>query len=503
LSATVDRQHTASDSHMPAVLNAAGVKAACVGNHDFDFGMENLAMVMADCEFPWLCANAFHKDSGKPLCNAKQYTVIEHCGRRIGVVGLIEEEWLCAMSCIDPTTLEYRDLCEVGREIALTLKSAGAELIIALTHCREPNDLKLLEAVPEIDLVLGGHDHHYVVKRAEDGRRWMIKSGTDFRTMSKLVVDFSGEIPQMDVLDKLEVTKETAEDPAMLAFVQTNMKELQAAASKVLGTVAIPLEARFCEIRTSETNVGNWVADVMRDGCVADVAICTAGTLRADDIFPAGEFTLGDLQRLLPFLDELCVVALSGTALRKVLENGVSQWPKLEGRFPQVSGLRFSFDPSLEPGSRVVSVEMEDGTELDPVKEYHVASMEFITKGKDGYDAFLEGRVVKDGELLPMLPSLMRNHLQLMRVADASEPLINSWRRESIALALQSGNVTKHAEKSSGDIDERRPSCGPNSILPEQVKIAPCVDGRICRIDAKNDNQAHYEVDALLAVVDL
>jgi len=122
---------------------------------------------------------------------------------------------------------------------------------------------------------------------------------------------------------------------------------------------------------------------------------------------------------------------------------------------------------------------------------------------QDGYDAFLEGRVVKDGELLPMLPSLMRNHLQLMRVADASEPLINSWRRESIALALQSGNVTKHAEKSSGDIDERRPSCGPNSILPEQVKIAPCVDGRICRIDAKNDNQAHYEVDALLAVVDL
>merc|ERR1711988_1016007 len=101
----------------------------------------------------------------------------------------------------------------------------------------------------------------------------------------------------------------------------------------------------------------------MRTGCDAEVAICTAGTLRADDTFPPGPFTMGDLQRLLPFLDELCVVAISGAQLLKVLENGVSQYPKLDGRFPQVSGLRFAFDPSKEPGARIVpgSVVMDNG----------------------------------------------------------------------------------------------------------------------------------------------
>ena len=115
----------------------------------------------------------------------------------------------------------------------------------------------------------------------------------------------------------------------------------------------------------------------------------------------------------------------------------MSGYPKLEGRFPQVSGLRFTFDASLEPGSRVVpgSVVMQDGSELDPDKEYMVASMEFITKGKDGYDAFTEGRVVKDGELLPMLPSLMRNHLKLMQYASMLQtPRLNTWRSVPSAL---------------------------------------------------------------------
>jgi len=470
---------------MAEVLNAANVKVAVVGNHDFDFGVENLEEVMSKCSFPWLCANAFHKHSGEPLCGAQSHLMLEHGGRRIGVIGLIEEEWLCAMSCVDPTSIEYKDFVEVGASLAAELKDVGADLVVALTHFREPNDLRLLEEVEDIELVLGGHDHNYSVKECEGGGRWMVKSGTDFRNLSRIVVDFerNGDgSPHIEVVEKVDITGDIPEDPDMAQFVEQSQASLQASMGKVLGEVAEPLEAQFCDVRTSETNCGNWVADVLRSGCQADVGLCTAGTLRADVTFPVGPFTLGDLQRLLPFLDELCVVALPGASLLKVLENGVSQYPKLEGRFPQVSGLRFSFDPSKDAGSRVVpgSVEMASGEPLDLEKEYTVASMEFVTKGKDGYEAFLEGRVVKDGELLPMLPTLMRNHMKLMRVVDQLQtPRFRTWRRESIALALQSGQVNAHASKESG-----RPISSSSANLADAstVKIAPVKDGRITRL---------------------
>jgi len=476
--------------HMAEVLNAAQVKVAVVGNHDFDFGVQNLEDIMGDCEFPWLCANAYHKGSGEPLCGAQRYLMLEHGGRRIGVMGLIEEEWLECMSCVDPTTIEYKDFLEVGQSLADELKDVGADIVIALTHFREHNDIKLLEEVEDIELVLGGHDHHYAVRECEDSGRWMVKSGTDFRTLSRIVIDFeiNGDgTPCIECVEKVEITSDIPEDPEMAAFVAKHMTDLQAAAGKVLGQVAIPLEARFCDVRTMETNCGNWVADVLRDGCDSDVAICTAGTLRADDVFPVGDFTLGDLQRLLPFLDELAVVALSGATLLKILENGVSGYPKLEGRFPQVSGLRFTFDATLEPGSRVVpgSVVMFDGEALAMEKEYTVASMEFITKGKDGYDAFLEGRVIKDGELLPMLPSLLRNHMKLMKYASSLEnPKLKSWRRQSLALALQSGNVVQHAGdkfKESLNNPGNNTDRSTRSVVSNDgsVQIAPEKDGRI------------------------
>ena len=107
---------------------------------------------------------------------------------------------------------------------------------------------------------------------------------------------------------------------------------------KIIGEIGVPLDTLFSHIRTQETNASNWIADCIRDGTHADVTILNSGTLRADEVIPVGKYRMRDLVKLLPMLDELCVLGLTGTQLHNALENGVSQYPKLEGRFPCVSG---------------------------------------------------------------------------------------------------------------------------------------------------------------------
>merc|ERR1712206_47085 len=113
-------------------------------------------------------------------------------------------------------------------------------------------------------------------------------------------------------------------------------------------------DCRFSSIRTRETNIGNLIADVMRAGLKTDIAALNSGTLRSDAIIEKGPFKVRDLVKLLPMLDELCVLQLSGEQVMLVLENSVSQYPRLEGRFLQVSGVEFTFDADKPSGQRVI-----------------------------------------------------------------------------------------------------------------------------------------------------
>jgi 5'-nucleotidase len=110
------------------------------------------------------------------------------------------------------------------------------------------------------------------------------------------------------------------------------------------------------------------------------------GTMRGDQIYPRGIIKLGDIVNCFPFEDPVVVVRVTGSAILKALENGLSKLPALEGRFPHVSNIFFTYDPSLPPGSRVLSCKI--GTEdVNPDKKYSVATRGYMARGKDGYGA--------------------------------------------------------------------------------------------------------------------
>lgn len=155
-----------------------------------------------------------------------------------------------------------------------------------------------------------------------------------------------------------------------------------------LGYTAAPLDARFTTVRTKESNMGNFVCDLMRYYYDADCCIMAAGTIRGDQIYPPGILRLKDVVNCFPFEDPVVVLKVTGKAIWDALENGVSSYPSLEGRFPQVSNIFFEIDYSRSPNSRLLSAQI-DGSPIDFERKYVLATRGYMGRGKDGYTSLL------------------------------------------------------------------------------------------------------------------
>jgi 5'-nucleotidase len=171
---------------MVPILNGIGTDVACLGNHDLDFGVEQFGYLRDLCKFPWLCANVEDPALGEGISIAglrKTIMLESSTGVKIGVIGLVEREWLDTINSLPPG-LVYTSATEAAKKWVPLLREQGAEIVVAVSHMREPNDLKLAMNSPQglIDIVLGGHDHYYS-HQVVNGCH-VIRSGCDFRQLS-------------------------------------------------------------------------------------------------------------------------------------------------------------------------------------------------------------------------------------------------------------------------------------------------------------------------------
>ncbi|KAI8339987.1 Metallo-dependent phosphatase-like protein [Chlamydoabsidia padenii] len=439
-------------THMTQVLNELDINVACVGNHDFDFGVPQLRKLINNCNFPWLFSNVLYADGSSPE-PLKRWHIIDDApsGLVIGVIGLVEEEWIQTIPSF-PSDLLYHDFIKVADELSAMLRDPHGpykvDLVIALTHMRVPNDVKLATSCfDSVDLILGGHDHFYYVTKSIDivGENWsrqdnlkdvgfdperdldgtlpirIVKSGTDFREFGLLHLtidtDHQGKkfIQHMTAEHKL-VTSSIIPDPQMETIVAKVAQLVSSKTQRAIGYTTVPLEGRSMKVRTQETNFGNLTADLLLASYStlnppAEIALCTGGTIRNDSVMEVGQLTLGDVMLAFPFQDPVVVVRLTGQEIWDAIENGVSSYPKQEGRFPQVSGIRVEWSSQQPPGHRVKSImcvkstmhrphsilpdqdellaryRPENMIPLDMAKEYVVVTRNYMVKGYDGYSS--------------------------------------------------------------------------------------------------------------------
>lgn len=302
-------------------------------------------------------------------------------GIKVGFIGLGEREWLETINSLPPNLI-YKSATATAKEIVPQLREQGAEIIICLSHMREPNDNKLAQQTEGIiDIILGGHDHYYAHSFINGTHA--LRSGTDFKNLSYIEARRKPDDPKRWDFDiwRRDVTSSIAEDEPTQRLVGELTSKLNQSLAKPVGWTATPLDARFSTVRLKESNIGNFVCDVMRQHHHADCTIMAAGTIRADQIYPPGAIRIKDITTCFPFEDPVVLLRVTGQAIWDALENGVSQYPALEGRFPQVSNIRFEFDPKLPRGQRILSMEI-GGVTYDPEKKYVLATRGYMGRGK-------------------------------------------------------------------------------------------------------------------------
>ncbi|KAL3287381.1 hypothetical protein HHI36_001854 [Cryptolaemus montrouzieri] len=489
---------------MVHVLNEIGTHCAVLGNHDFDHGLQVLSQWVPKCNFPWLMSNVLDNETGRPLGEGRITHVIHWAGHQIGLIGLVEKEWLDTLATVNPDETTFLDFCEAGQKLANQLKEEGCDYVIALTHMRTPNDIKLAENCNEIDLILGGHDHVYEIKNIEG--KYIIKSGTDFRQFSKIVINFeknTGTTPEVSI-EEINVTSAFQEDPVLKEILDKYTSVIEQKMGDVLGCFAVPLDGRFNAIRTSETNLGNWVCDIVLAATGCDLVILNSGTFRSDQVHPAGEFIMRDLTNIIPMRDPLVVLKVTGEQIIAALENGVSMYPKLEGRFPQVAGVSFAFNPNKPAGKRIASTFVRIGDEyLKPDQEYRLATKSYLHNGRDGYTMFEDAEVLVDEGECPELGMAIQNHFSAinMRLGKTKkhskhrQSLVTLSRRHSLVKMIggneldgppplrRSSTVEANSITNHTSIMTRRASL--DDLEYESCQLIPKIDQRIIILNSE------------------
>ncbi|XP_077203337.1 snake venom 5'-nucleotidase-like isoform X2 [Paroedura picta] len=416
--------------HMIPILNALGVHFAVFGNHEFDFGLDLLEEYIKQMHFPWFLSNVQDKVTSEPLGHGVIKTIVTWNGVKIGLMGLVEEDWLDTLATINKTNLNYVDYVKVANELSVELKVEGAEVIIAMTHMKWVNDIRLAQNTEGIDLILGGHDHDYGLKKVKG--TWIVKSGTDFRNFTKINVKKDDEAFQY-TFQKIDVLQYLEEDILIKSSIKESAQHMQTLLKEVLCPIDVDLDGRVTTVRREESNLGNLVANAMLEATHADLALLNSGTLRSNRMHPTGHFTMHDLLSILPFMDALLVVRITGKQLLEALENGVCRYPALDGRFPQVAGIEFGFDPNAKPGHRILrdSVKVQ-GQHLKMKHIYQLAIKEYLANGKDGYVMFQNCPRMFGPETAQMLFTVVMNHFESIKVVRGMKQCFSGHRMSLI-----------------------------------------------------------------------
>ncbi|MFN3266412.1 MAG: bifunctional metallophosphatase/5'-nucleotidase [Deinococcales bacterium] len=422
-----------------AYMEAFGVQAQTVGNHEFDNGPGQLADYIKNATFPVVSANI--DASAEPLLKdlLKKSTLLEVAGQKVGIVGVTTPDTPIASSPGDK--VKFLDpLTSVQAEVD-RLRGSGVSKIIVLSHLGYSKDLELAAKLRGVGVIIGGHSHtplgkyegdglpasqgaYPTVQKDAEGKTILVLQSWEWgKIYGSMRVTFSADgVPQFWKGTPVPVTSAFANDARLSATLRAFSVPIEAFRRNVVGTAAVRLNGDRADVRKRETNLANLIADAnlwKTRSLGATISLQNGGGVRAS--IEAGPVTQGQLIDVQPFGNTLFVLELSGAEVVAALENGVSQWETGAGRFMHVAGLRYTFDLAQKPGSRVTKVETgnaKDGyVAIDRAKVYKVVTNNFVAAGGDGFDVLRNAKGSRVDTYFPDY-QVMTEYMQFLKVAE-------------------------------------------------------------------------------------
>ena len=365
-----------------------------LGNHELDKSDDKILLArLKESQFVWLVTNTLYcktKDDCVPFRTVAESSVSELMeldpskDLRIGVMGLLY-----------PLQKDYArstDVIYEARHAHNTLMADGCDLTIAITHQDMQDDERLVQEVPGLDLVIGGHDHLFSQKQI--GLTWITKADADAKSaiVYDVTVDANGSMHTAPLRVALDST--VAKDPAVDARVQEWMARLteKLGGNDTIGLTENLLEGVEPAVRGRETALGNLLTDASREQMGTDIAVLNGGSIRINDNIPTGPITKYDMEGIFYYTNALVAVPVTGQQLLDMLRNSVSRADAGDGRFLQVSGMRFTYHP--RDGKFIVdATDVEvGGKPLDVNATYSMTTIDYMyLRGTDdGYTLFAD-----------------------------------------------------------------------------------------------------------------
>lgn len=418
-------------------MNLMKFDVSTFGNHEHDRDMAHIVKMINLSTNKWVVSNY---SSLTPLNTGANkvtdYVIIERGGIKLGVVGMNTPE---TVDVVLPSNLSgitiSPDTAYINKAIAKA-KAAGADLVVVLNHqgwAENKNGVASgtlntsAAGIKGAAVVFGGHSH-LQYSTISSNNRWapaqvvaqVPNSGLSYNQVSVCMNSTKVIGAHVNVVTTASISKLTP-DATAAALVKKYKDQVSAKLDVKIGQVSgiFPRGGSPAVERSGETEMGNYMADLVRASTKTQLAIINGGGIR--DTFPAKTYTptdktlvrpatgvtgpydvtLGDALTVFPFGNYVATTKMTGADIWKAIENGVSQYPSA-GRFPQISGFKFAFDPAKAAFSRVTSIKTSDGKDIpnDGSVEFTVSTVDFMVSGGDGYVDVFHPTTAKIGGLL-------------------------------------------------------------------------------------------------------
>ena len=372
------------------IMNYLRYDAMALGNHEFDWGQDVLHSIISSASFPVISANIFER-GGRRIRGVKSYVILKKKGIRIAVIGVTTPETYYTTKTGNVTGLTFTPPEKVLPAIVRRVRAKGASIVIALTHDGLDSDRQLARQVKGIDIIVGGHSHTAVRDPVIESGTVIVQAGSNGIYLGVLNVTFDPKKKKIltytrkDELRLVSPATGAEIDPEVARIVDRYEAQVKNEFSRVIGTAA----ADLTRDSTRESDLGDIVADAMRDATGAQIALQNGGGIRAD--IPQGAITLDTVFTTVPFDNDLVSMDLTGEQIRELLERSV-----LSEKILQVSGMRIEYDLSKPPGAKVASIEVA-GKPMAALATYRVVTNDFLAAGGDQFNIFKQGRNISSG----------------------------------------------------------------------------------------------------------
>lgn len=372
-------------SHIIDILNTLEPDLMTLTKQEFSYFEDELTLRSYEAAFPIVSSNLYDPLIKSNLEGILTSLIVEKNNVKIGFLSILDEEVIEQYLLKRIKVFEPQQI--IQQQIA-HLKQQGAELIV-LIYSKERDYYQSLLSEHQINFALR-------VSSTSESRPTPSQESNVFAISSIepiILLRISWNAGNLE--ESLDIKKSqndisfSPSKPTTSILIDEYNQRLNRLLNQKIGIFGVEILTSKHLIRTKEMPFGNFVADALKHYAKADIGMMNSGGIRGDKAYTKGTtITLRDIATEIPFRSHIAVLSVTGKQVKQALENSVSTAEDTEGRFLQVSGLSFTYSINKPIGERVQSVYI-NGKLLDPVQKYSVATTDYLAKGGDGYDAFI------------------------------------------------------------------------------------------------------------------